>query len=418
MKKKMLRNPIAYFIVISCIGYAITVLRLLKSHGVVFEEIFGLAGYFSLSDMIMHLVFVNQPDLVYFASEQACFPPLAYVFYFFLNRLLPGGEGVDMTFYRNQPSFILVYVLISVIICCVFAEQIRIILKGNKNSLLLALLVICSEPFWASAIERGNSVMLVAVILIGALILKDSDSKVKREIALILIAISAGLKIYPAIFGLLYLVEKRYKEAARLVVYGVLFFFVPFLFFGGIDGIMQFVTNLTTVNRYEGNLYTIQGFVHLLYFKISGATELTQGIRTLGNVMAMFYGIIAVLMTIFNKEYWKKILFLSGMMIIFVPSSYPYTTIYLTVPFLFFLKEVKEQKMHCWYAVLFGLIFTIMALPSSLFIQWFDLSFAYGIRYIALAVMLMSVVIEWGIGLVYKKNGIKQRKNQERNTCI
>lgn len=260
--------------------------------------------------------------------------------------------------------------------------------------------------------------MLVAVILIGALILKDSDSKIKREIALILIAISAGLKIYPAIFGLLYLVEKRYKEAARLVVYGVLFFFVPFLFFGGIDGIMQFVTNLTTVNRYEGNLYTIQGFVHLLYFKISGATELTQGIRTLGNVLAMFYGIIAVLMAIFNKEYWKKILFLSGMMIIFVPSSYPYTTIYLTVPFLFFLKEMKEQKMHCWYAVLFGLIFTIMALPSSLFIQLFDLSFAYGIRYIALAVMLMSVVIEWGIGLVYKKNGIKQRKNQERNTCI
>ena len=406
MKKKMLRNPIAYFVLISCIGYAITLLRLLQSRGVVFEEMFGMAGDFSLSDMIMHLVFVNQPELVYFASEQACFPPLAYLFYYFMNRLLPGGEVVDMTFYRNQPSFILVYILISVIICCVFVEQMRIVLNQNRNSLLLALLVICSEPFWASAIERGNSVMLVAVILIGALILKDSDSKVKKELALILIAVSAGLKIYPAIFGLLYLVEKRYKEALRLVIYGILFFFVPFVFFGGIEGIVQFVTNLTTVNRYEGNLYTIQGFVHLLYLKITGATELTQGIRTLGNAFALCYGVVAVFMAVLNKDYWKKLLFLSGMMVIFVPSSYPYTTIYLTIPFLFFLKEVKEQKMHCWYAVLFGLIFTIMALPSSLFIQWFDLSFAYGIRYIALAVMLMSVVVEWMVGFIYKKNPV------------
>ncbi|MBQ8188438.1 MAG: DUF2029 domain-containing protein [Lachnospiraceae bacterium] len=406
MKKRMLRNPIAYFVLISCIGYAITLLRLLQSRGAIFDEIFDVAGYFYFGDMIMHLVFVNQPELVYFASEQACFPPLAYLVYYFMNRLLPGSEVVDMNFYRIQPSFILVYVLVSSIICCIFAEEMRSVLKKNRNSLLLALLVICSEPFWASAIERGNSVMLVVVILIGALILKDSDSKVKREVALILIAISAGLKMYPAIFGLLYLIEKRYKEAVRLTIYGILFFFIPFLFFGGIDGIVQFLTNLTTVNRYEGNLYTIQGFVHLLYLKIFSATELTRQIRTLGNVLALCYGVIAVFMAVLNKEYWKKLLFLSSMMVIFVPSSYPYTTIYLTIPFLFFLKEVKEQKIHCWYAVLFGVIFTIMALPSSLFIQWFNLSFAYGIRYIALAVMLMTVVVEWMVGLIYKKNPV------------
>ena len=35
-------------------------------------------------------------------------------------------------------------------------------------------------------------------------------------LALVLIAVCTGLKIYPAILGMLYIQEKRYAEAARL----------------------------------------------------------------------------------------------------------------------------------------------------------------------------------------------------------
>jgi hypothetical protein len=68
-----------------------------------------------------------------------------------------------------------------------------------------------------------------------------------RETALFLFAIAAALKLYPAVFGILYLVKKRYKEAGRLIIYGFLFFFVPFVFFQGGNGFRIFLYNITAV---------------------------------------------------------------------------------------------------------------------------------------------------------------------------
>ena len=56
--------------------------------------------------------------------------------------------------------------------------------------------------------------------------------KAEKEAALLFIAFADGLKLYPAILGVLYLAEKRYREAGRLVVYGVVLFFLPFGFLG------------------------------------------------------------------------------------------------------------------------------------------------------------------------------------------
>ena len=65
-----------------------------------------------------------------------------------------------------------------------------------------------------------------------ALYLKDRSSAASREAALILIAMAAGIKLYPAIIGVIYLREKRFKEAIRLVIYGLIIFLVPFAFCG------------------------------------------------------------------------------------------------------------------------------------------------------------------------------------------
>ena len=52
-------------------------------------------------------------------------------------------------------------------------------------------------------------------------------------------ALAAGLKLYPAIFGLLLLFDKKYKEAIRLVVYGILAVVIPFILISTIPAPVQ-----------------------------------------------------------------------------------------------------------------------------------------------------------------------------------
>ncbi len=81
---------------------------------------------------------------------------------------------------------------------------------------------------WGFAFERGNLVLYAMVFLMIGLALRDSSNKAFRELSLVMVAVSAGFKLYPALFGFLWIAEKRYKEAARLVVYGLASFLSHF----------------------------------------------------------------------------------------------------------------------------------------------------------------------------------------------
>ena len=58
-------------------------------------------------------------------------------------------------------------------------------------------------------------------------------------------SLAAGFKLYSALFGLLWIKERKYKDTLRLLLYGVLAFFAPFVFFGGINGIIDYIGTFT-----------------------------------------------------------------------------------------------------------------------------------------------------------------------------
>lgn len=389
------KNPTFWFILTSILGYSILLIRAFLSKGEVFGEVFFSSGYFSMSDMLMHLQFVSEPQNVYFVNEQACFPAFAYIFYFLITRIVPSIEAPDMNYYRSLPIFNLIYLMMMIIICCILVQQVQVLLKDKvRFSFLIALLILLSEPFWGSAIERGNSVLIALVLLMYALILLDSQSKINREIALILIAMAAGFKIYPAIMGLIFIIEKRYKEALRLVLYGIIIFFIPFAFFGGIHGFCQFIHNLTVIEGANGSFYTVSEVFYLIYKELFHNPLIPSYIQIMGQILSLIFFIIAVFISFVTKKIWVRYLFLCSIMIVFVPASYPYTTIYLLIPFLFFLREQQESVEECIYSVLFGIIFSIYALPSNIFLYHFDISLCYVMRYFALYFMLFILIIK------------------------
>lgn len=393
--KDQKNNPVFWFIFTSILGYTILIIRSFLSKGEVFGEVFASSGYFSMSDTLMHLQFVFEPEKVYFANEQACFPAFAYIFYYLITRIVPSDGYPDMNYYRSSPIFNLIYLITMIIICCILVQQIQILLKDKvKNSFLISILILLSEPFWGGAIERGNAVLIALVLLMCSLIYRESRSKVKKEIALIMIAMAAGFKIYPAIMGLIYIIEKRYKEAMRLVLYGIAVFLIPFAFFGGIEGFCQFIHNLTMIKGAEGSFNTVSEVFYLMYKKLSHNSVIPSQIQILGTIFSLCFFVIAVWISFMTKKTWVRFLFLCSVMIVFVPASYPYTTIYLLIPFVYFLREQQKTVWDNIYAVLFGMIFSIYAIPSTWFINHFEVSLCFVVRYLALYSMLLVLMIK------------------------
>ena len=59
----------------------------------------------------------------------------------------------------------------------------------------------------------------------------DSEILYKRHFAYICLSLAAGIKIYPAILGLLIIRRRDFKEVLSCLMYGILIFFLPFCLF-------------------------------------------------------------------------------------------------------------------------------------------------------------------------------------------
>ncbi len=305
-----------------------------------------------------------------------CFPPLAYLFYHFMYCINPAIEAAGRLDVMNYQYNMFLFIIYTVISAVLFSYAVMIYFQTYSNrktaegcgnsgitgkSLLLTCVVLLSAPFGASALERGNAVFFVCALMLFALALRDSDNKVCREAALILIAVAANFKLYPAILGLLYLKEKRYKEAIRLMIYGGLLFFVPFVFFGGIEGIKNYLVIMYLMEgRSIERLTTIRGVVTSLFMMLGGEEMKWTG-HTAGKIIENIYLVLAMAGFWFSKNKWKSLLLLVSPMVIYVSSAYRYTTIYLFLPLICFLiKQDEEEKGRNYiYAVLFGALFTI-----------------------------------------------------------
>ena len=119
-----------------------------------------------------------------------------------------------------------------------------------------------SLPF-SSAVSSGNPMILAVALTTVYLFNYNSENSRDREVALICLGIAAGLKMYPCIFGLLTLYRGNLKETLRLVIYGLVFVFLPFLFFkGGFANIPLIAENTM---KYNTGMWTYFSFRYLIW---------------------------------------------------------------------------------------------------------------------------------------------------------
>lgn len=338
--KKFKCTPVHYIYLLFSAGILALLLSLIFSGGSFLENIvFDFSLFIDFFDHIRR--FYLGLSSVYEEGMHACFPPLAYCMYYLISRILYKDNIRNPEALNISGSGLLVLCLLMVAFTMFFVFALFRMYQSNRETekKWLAALFMCSYPFWL-AIERGNMSLLVLILLMYAMILKDSDKKWERETALLLFAAAAALKLYPAVFGLLYLIRKRYKEAGRLIIYGLLLFFLPFIFFDGWSGFKIFFHNITAVGSGTTGV-TIVGIFGRIAVVLG--MSLKEG-HEIGRFISYLYFNAVLLYCFYKKESWKSITLLTSLMIVFVPASGTYCLIYCVIPFVCFMNELIAKK--------------------------------------------------------------------------
>ena len=180
-----------------------------------------------------------------YSERNSIYPPLAVAFFRFIGRMLPYAEvALDPkdNYNMQESQLCIMYYLIFAITMVVITY--RCILKKvydekmRRLSDLFAFLTIFSYPL-IYCLERGNIVAASVALTVVFVFYRNSESKVLREISYICLALAAGLKLYPALFGFLLLFDKKYKQAVRLIIYGILAVVIPFVLISTIPAPVQ-----------------------------------------------------------------------------------------------------------------------------------------------------------------------------------
>ncbi len=360
------KGPTQYelFVIVSMVGtISFFVYALLAGANAFDWLIMNNNGNFQFGDYFQHLLFMQNPKYVYasVSGEWGCFPPLIYIFYYTLYRLTLRNGVVHSYWYEyeNSEYTLLIFLFYTIFLTLAFMYAIKIWGKHPRYRMMLICLLL-SAPFFAGSYERGNSVMIVVVLLLIALNWRESESKTKRELAMVLIAICAGIKIYPAIFGLLYLKEKRWRETLRLILYGIIFFFGPFLFFLGKDGFLLWLSNILDTFNVEcvGRVQFIKGIFCTASFLATGKAH-----EAAGTSFAIFFLLMMVFLAFLSNNRNRTVFFLCAAMTFFPANAFRYTLCYLSVPLVMELMEhgdkLSGKNLSTVETVFYGLVFTI-----------------------------------------------------------
>lgn len=297
---------------------------------------------------------------IYITDADAIFPPLAYLFLklfaYPLSYKVEAGDTIEQI--ATSGYGILSLVMYLMLFGYLLNIAVNLFYKEGTlcQKYVLLGIFITSSTIWGFAFERGNLVIYAMVFLMLGLALRDSTNKVLREIALICTAASAGFKLYPALFGFLWIAEKRYKEAGRLIIYGLIAFFAPFPF---IDGFKHYVhTFIGYLNKNSFSYTSIWGSA----FRILGDNEYTR-LLCRGIVIVIIGWALFLLFA--DGVNWKTITILTATHTIILPEHYIYTYVFIAIPLICFLNETNKLKIDYIYAVLFALVFSIPPLGGG-----------------------------------------------------
>lgn len=409
------RESYLWFILFGCVLFYVF---LILSHGEIANQLFIRNTKDTYMDFFASLSNARYSNPY---SQYSNYPALALLVYKLLFQVTPiysyGSSGVDLqSLQMTQIIFIIYNIIIIGMIFYIIDKKTEL---SRREKSIVKILVIISAPF-IFTLERGNIILLSLMLTMIFIFYHQSNKRYVQEIANIALALAAGIKIYPAIFGLLLIKEKKWNQLIKLVIYGMVAFLLPFCFFGGVEGIKVMVSALRTSSGDVSNL----GYGCNVTFSSMLATICKLlDIKVNYNVINLFTGlVIAGLICVFyvSKNVHHSCLALTFLAVVVPGMSRFYTCVFFLIPFLFMLIDEKkfENKMNNILEMIFYIIIFV-PLPLGVIRKLsrdyiYILSIGMVIQYICLIGMTIYLIITTGIGCYkkYREKFIEEDKSE------
>lgn len=242
--------------------------------------------------------------------------------------------------------------------------------KTGKDILLISCIVLSGPVLYS--LQRGNNIIYAMLFSLLFFVLKDSKSRLYRELSLICLAIAACLKIYPAVFGLCLLKGKQWKPAIRCIIYGFILFFLPLVFFNG--GLSNFFALTGNIQGFAASNHGFSGGV-LFNLSINNFFLLFQhGINkffahgtfqygaVIGNIASVFTLVTGVTIFFFLRKKWQQELVLVILCILIPGVSYFYLLIFLLIPLV---EYIASEDSNIYITILFALVCSIFTIADK-----------------------------------------------------
>ncbi len=196
----------------------------------------------------------------------------------------------------------------------------------------------------------------------------------KVRFSLIPLSFAISMKVFPALFVVLLLSDKKYKEIVYLLVWIVFFTVTPLLLFhGGFDiGIDNYLKNLIASQKMYKDLMIMSSsgnaFGHSL---INSSRIIMGGLFPPMDLIILPYLIFSIIFLAFistyiifiEKTFWKKVALLVTTMCLLPFTSTDYKLISFLIPlYLFFISREDDLSK---FNIIYTILFSILLIPKN-----------------------------------------------------
>lgn len=228
------------------------------------------------------------------------------------------------------------------------------------------ILAFMTYPF-LFAFDRGNCEFAIYLLCAGFFLLLQRGARIP---ALVCLALAVSAKIYPAVFALTLLRQRRWKDFLLIGVLAVAFTAGAMLLFGVTPGQLLEASRRSApiAHRYmtEG-LDCVEfstGFVPMIrcLFLLAGPEagrmrDFSEYMLKLWTPMGCALA-VCILAPMFLKRLrtWEEALLMAAVVILIPPRSADYKLLYMYIPLLMFLSDESPRRAMRAVPVLFGLV--------------------------------------------------------------
>lgn len=298
-------------------------------------------------------------------KEGIIYPPLANIFFYVLSLMIDPKLAATSFSKRTllQRDYVCLFIYFVFVILCLllFSSIIKRYFEKNgfdKYSSALSVLLIFSYPM-IYCVQRGNIALLSLVFSMFFVFNRNNENKLIKELSFILLAIAAGIKLYPAVFGLLLLTDKKYKDAIRLVIYGIICIVLPFFFYDGFESIGDLLNNLNEFSDFSLNKLSPE-FVCIDLLALYANTLFGVGYYSAYAFLATATYLSALAIFIVSDKEWQKIWAVVYMIMNYPSTARTYILVFAIIPFIIFLCSKSFRKRDIPYFISFLLLIVVI----------------------------------------------------------